>query len=664
MSSTSDYKERVANLSPQQRALLAMRLKSGGANEASAAAIKRLVAYVVPEEGQALAVGDLRSFLSEELPEHMVPWTFVFLKALPVTANGKLDRKALPAPMLSPDSCAFAAPRNSAEQTLARIWASLLGVEQVGIHDNFFELGGDSILSIQVIARAREEGIHLAPRQFFQHQTIAQLAEVARLHSPVQAEQQLLTGPVPLTPIQQSFFEWGLANPHHYNQALMLELSAHVDSSLLEQSVAALLTHHDALRLRFEQREGRWFQSYGGPLEMVPYSRRDLSSLRADEQRAALHEHASHLQASINLNQGSPVRVAEYNLGDGQRRLLMAIHHLAVDGVSWRILLEDLESAYEQLAQGQSAKLPAKTTSFRRWAERLEQYSQSEEIKQEAEYWLKQQCDEPQRAAVAADAENSRATASNVTVWLSEDETQALLQEVPSAYQTQINEVLLTALAQAFKQWSGSDALMIELEGHGREDIFEDIDLTRTVGWFTTTYPLVLRVESDQAGEAIKQVKEQVRAIPKRGIGYGVARYMSSGQGVAGKLSGMRRARISFNYLGQFDQMMRESRLFKGAAEGVGATRSADNERQNELEVNAMIVKGRMRIDWACKENAHVRERVEELASKFAQCVRLLINHCQSPEAGGYTPSDFPEANLSQENLDRIIEKLGKDLVK
>jgi aryl carrier-like protein len=384
-----------------------------------------------------------------------------------------------------------------AEQALAEIWCEVLGVEQVGVHDNFFHLGGDSILSIQVVSKARQAGFQLTPKQLFQHPTIAQLAEVAGTTIHIPAEQGQVSGPVPLIPIQHWFFEQELAQPQHFNQALLLESRQGLDAELLETAIGHLLEHHDGLRLRFRRVEDGWQQFHQEATDETPLSVIDLRQLPAEEVAERLEAEATQLQASLSLGQGPLLRAALFELGGGGgERLLLVIHHLVVDGVSWRILLEDLQTAYQQLSRGERVRLPAKTTSFKRWAELLKEYAESESVGQELSYWEGE--GRRQVKDIPVDYEgghNSETSVSSVTVRLSEEETRILLQEVPEVYHTEINDVLLTALVEAYGKWSGEGRLLVDLEGHGREELGEEVDVSRTVGWFTTMYPVRLEIK-------------------------------------------------------------------------------------------------------------------------------------------------------------------------
>jgi amino acid adenylation domain-containing protein/non-ribosomal peptide synthase protein (TIGR01720 family) len=609
-------------------------------------------------------VPTLRSFLQQQLPEYMVPSAFVVLDALPLTANGKVDRQSLPAPGHGrPDlEAAYVAPRKRAEELLVEIWSELLGIERIGIYDNFFDLGGDSILSIQIIARANQAGLRLRPAQLFQHQTIAELAAVADTTPLIQAEQGIVTGSVPLTPVQHWFFEQDLADSHYYNQSVLLETLPSTAGSKLNAVFNCLVQHHDALRLRFVRDASGWQQTFGAPDESVPLSRFDLSSLSAPERTAAVERTAVELQAGLNLSQGPLLQAALFDFGhDEPGRLLIIAHHLVIDGVSWRILLEDLWTAYDQLVEGKEIRLPPKTTSFQFWAQRLTAYADTATLREEAAYWLSV----PGAAALARlprdypRSENTVASLHTVTFSLSVDETRTLLQKVPKAYHTQINDVLLTALVQALADWTGQRSVVIDLEGHGREMISEDVDVSRTLGWFTTIFPVWLDLGSaSDVGDVLKSVKEQLRRIPNRGIGYGLLRYLSSDEQIVRRLKDAPQPEVSFNYLGQFGQS-HESSALEAAEQPTGSNLSPRGQRRYLLEIDGGVYEGRLEIDWAYCKNIHARSTIERLVENFGAQLRTLIAHCSAPGVGGYTPSDFSAARVSQEDLEKLLERLG-----
>jgi non-ribosomal peptide synthase protein (TIGR01720 family) len=325
-------------------------------------------------------------------------------------------------------------------------------------------------------------------------------------------------------------------------------------------------------------------------------------------------------------------------------------------------LLEDLETLYRQLSQGEAIHLPPKTTSFKQWAELLAQYAQSEKVQEESDYWLTRPWERVSRLPVDRPGEeNVVASTETVTVSLDVEETQALLREVPQAYRTQINDVLLTALAQAFARWTGRDALLVGLEGHGREEIVAGVNLSRTVGWFTSLFPVLLDLgEAQGPGEALKSVKEQLRQIPDRGVNYGVLRYLSGDARVAEVFQALPQLQVSFNYLGQLDQVLPKSSAFGLAPEPSGPHLSPRGVRPVLVEVNGHISRERLQMTWTYSENLHRRSTIEGLAQGFIQALRAIIEHCRSSEAGGYTPSDFPAAKLSQEELDRFTARISR----
>ncbi|HEY0101521.1 MAG TPA: amino acid adenylation domain-containing protein [Pyrinomonadaceae bacterium] len=563
------------------------------------------------------------------------------------------------APRLAPAS--GGEPQNELEETLVAIWSQLLGAEKIGIHDNFFELGGDSIISIQIIARASQQGIRLTPRQFFLHQTIAELAAVAGTTAAVKAEQGLVVGTVPLTPVQQTFFARNLPEPHSFTQAVLIETGLPLDPSLLEQTVRQLLLHHDALRLRYERDADGWRQTNSGEPSEVPFAQLDFSALPEGELDDAIEAAIEAAQSSIDLSSGALLKVTRIEQGAGRPDLvLLTVHHLAIDVVSWRILIEDLQSVYLQLSEGRRPRLAEKTTSFKRWAERVVEHVGAGGFGEEAGYWL----DELRGSGRAlpldfADGQNTLSSARVVTSTLDADETRALLQEVPQAYHTQVNEVLLTALARAFAEWSGNGSLLVEMEGHGREEVFDDVDLSRTVGWFTSLYPVLLETEKKAgAGDELKRFKEKLRSLPNRGLGFGLLRSFGTGDEAA-RLRERPRPEVGFNYLGQFDLENAEASSFGRVRSSRGASGLMPGARTHLLEVDAKVVAGRLQVDWTYSENLHRRETVEALAGQFERALRALIEHCRSPEAGGFTPSDFPDAELSQAQLDNLFAKIN-----
>ncbi len=629
---------------------------------------QRLVAYFV--SSHAIVNNEIRQFLRGKLPDYMIPSFFVELKKLPLTSNGKIDRKALPIPDLSQGKNENNTPPTTEKEIiLTKIWSEVLGIN-VGIDDNFFEMGGDSILSIQIIARANQAGLSLTPRQLFQYQTIAELATVAGTKTQIQAEQGILTGEVPLTPIQHWFFEQSLPEIHHYNQSVLLEVVPNLKPELLEQVWRQLLIHHDGLRLRYVEDDSQWQQFYENPSDRVPFTTIDLSQLTENEQNITVTQISSQLQTNLNLSE-SLLQCVLFQLGESNNhRILIIIHHLVIDSVSWRILLTDLATAYKQIETSKNIELPPKTTSFKTWANQLINYARSQTVLDELNYWLSNinsiDSINYQNVSLPVDyqidqKQNTVASTAEVNAILDAEQTSALLEEVPKAYKTQINDILLTALLQTFNQWTTVPTLLIDLEAHGREDLFSDVDLSRTIGWFTTLFPVLLKLDDNRNLEAIiKSVKEQLREIPNRGFSYGLLRYLNNDETVKTSLENQPQPQIKFNYLGQLDFTPTDSLILGLAKEPTGDNRSIKAKRQYLIEINSWISENKLQLTWNYSHNIYQQTTIENLAQTYITNLQNLINHCKSPESRGYTPSDFKAANLSQQQLDQFMSKIRK----
>ena len=352
---------------------------------------KRLVAYLVTEGTTKPSISELRSFLAGKIPDYMVPTAFVMLESLPLSPNGKVDRRALPAPNQNRPELdrALVVPRTPVEETLARIWTQVLRVDRVGVHDNFFELGGDSILVIQIIARASQAGLRVTPKQIFENPTIAALTGVIDVTPQIAAEPSEVTGPVPLTPIQQWFFEQDLREYHHWNQTALLRMPQALHPALVEKGLQHLLMHHDALRLRFVRQGAIWQQAHRDVDNSISFRFVDLSALSGAQHRSVIEAEANRLHASLDLEKGPLVQVAYFDLGpDDPARLLWVIHHLIVDGVSSRILLEDFQTAVTQMSGGKAIQLSRKTTAFKQWAENLHSLARDDKLNTQLQYWL------------------------------------------------------------------------------------------------------------------------------------------------------------------------------------------------------------------------------------------------------------------------------------
>ncbi|MCI5116355.1 MAG: amino acid adenylation domain-containing protein [Candidatus Electrothrix sp. LOE1_4_5] len=593
---------------------------------------KYLVAYIVPMNRKLLDETQLHSalvdYLEAKLPDYMVPKKIMILEVMPLTSNGKINRKALPEPDVKGDK-EYASPRSEVEQQLYLIWRDVLRHELVSIHDNFFELGGDSIRSLQIVAKAKEHGLVIKTIDIFQFQTIAELAKnIKKDRFVVEVDQGIVTGKVPLTPIQKAFFARNLPQPGHYNQFVLLETFDRVNIDHLRQTFAALLSHHDALRFVYHQHEGQWLQTCESPFAEPPLFIEDFSDVAEVKQLKSVMEKAEHYQAGFNLDNGPLSCMVVFKLGKSTC-LFWCIHHLLVDGISWRILLNDLQTAYQQISQGMPVEFPQKTSSFKSWAENLTQYAQSEALSRQMAYW-KDVMSSPFALPIDyAAGMNIVSSTSNYMVSLDNTDTAMLLKEIGSAYRTGINDLLLTALALTLSDWTKQNDCLIELESHGRRDLFKELDISRTVGWFTSIYPVQLCLpKTDDLGNCIQAIKEQLRQVPDEGISYGLLQHCAVVNQTC--LAGDQAGQILFNYLGQFDSDS-EDRVFNFVTgeESFGLSQSHQGNRDYLIEINGAVRNGRLYFYWSYSKNVHNETTIQKVADNYIENISKLIGHCK-----------------------------------
>ncbi|MES2894104.1 MAG: non-ribosomal peptide synthase/polyketide synthase [Bacteroidota bacterium] len=621
---------------------------------------KKLVAYVIAE-----GIFDkllILPFLTAKLPDYMVPAAWVQVSSFPLTPNGKIDKRQLPAPeFIQPAVVGYIAPRNQAEKDLAQTWQDLLGLDRVGIEDNFFELGGDSILTIQVVSRAKRLGYNLVPKDLFIHQNIKLLAAAIadRSLGGVAGEQGTLTGESGLLPIQQWYFGKTGHNISHFNQAVLVGISKAVSIEVLESAVTQLLQYHDALRFRFFQRDRKWMQEYGG--EAGKLSVENLATVPMEALSDFITRLAGVYQASLDIESGDLVKVVfiKTPAADTLNRIFIVIHHLAIDGVSWRILLEDLHRIIADKMEGKQTDLGLKSSSYRQWFEALKLHASSAALRAELPYW-----ENVHHSFHPLPVDKERAGAVTVRdtrslqVVLGKEQTLHLLKDVPGIYHTEINDILLAALAKSISAWSRQREIVIGMEGHGRENLADNTETLRTVGWFTTHYPVLLQAAAEaNEGELIKTVKEQLRKVPGKGLGYGVLKYMAGVE----SLSGKQPWEIIFNYLGQFDNVVKENEWLKPVQESTGAAADQDYPVDALLSVNAAIRSGELALNWTYSNLQYQETTIRNLADNYVAALEGLIAHCLEQQTKGkvaYTPSDYGlGAEVSVKELEQFLEE-------
>lgn len=627
---------------------------------------KQLVAYIVSPE--SLNKDSLTDYLKAKLPAYMVPALLVPLDSMPLTPNGKIDRKALPVPDTTALSgSVYTSPRNELEQQLANTWQDLLGIASVGIHDNFFELGGDSIISIQLVSRLKRLGYSLHTKDVFNNQTIARLSALLIERQAVTpafvAEQGYLTGPSGQLPIQQWYFETQPAVISHFNQSIQLNISKAVTAEVMQEVVVQLVAHHDSLRFSYNHYSDNWIQEYTSATN-IQVLVEDLKHVSPQELPALITALEEEHQQSLDITSGQVMRVVllETPAEVRDNRLLTIIHHLAVDGVSWRILLEDTELLITAAINGNVADLGKKTGSYRQWYQSLEQYAASSRLSLQQPYWEK--ITQAYRALPVDTSYPDAITVKDVRriiTSLDTTLTHQLLQDVSKVYRTDINDMLLAALARLLADWSGHHNVVIGLEGHGREDVGTDTDISRTVGWFTNLYPVLLDVtRSENEKDLIRNVKEQLRSIPDKGMGYGVLKYIRK----TAQLHGNDPWDVVFNYLGQLDNLVSRSQWFNGMdeADTSNANVSPLNSVGEKIAVTAMVEGGALVLVWNYSSLHFEAANIQELANRYLEILTALIQHCIEQSGTVYTPSDYGlSAEVSNEELDLFFMKQETD---
>ena len=592
----------------------------------------------------------IQNYLSNKLPEYMVPSVLVHIEKLPLTINGKLDRKALPDPEFTSQEH-YVAPRNELESKVCQIWAEVLGLAEgkVGIQDDFFRLGGDSIISIQLVSKLRQRlGLTISVKDIFNYRNIERLYDNAIgkeldnvVKKALRTEQGVLSGELGLLPIQQWFFDNNFRKAEHWNQSFLLR-TPKLDIGKLKESIEKLIVHHDSFRLRYKKKTAsdgnEYIQYYDDTAGVIALKILDIRNIGRKEGTREFEQQLRGIltewQSGFNLEEG-PLYQIGYIEGyeDGSSRLYFALHHLIVDAVSWRILAEDIRDIYE------GKELGTKGSSYRQWVEAVSQYR--EDHQKEIAYWENVLVDYNSNSKPLLDLVGGEEL-KQVSIGLSQKQTKQLLQESNRTYHTQINDILLTALGYALTEISGKRVNHIVLEGHGREEIDDSIDITRTLGWFTTMYPIRLEVRAE-LGDSIKYIKESLRQVPNKGIGYAL-----------NDINDL--PRVSFNYLGQFDKGDKEEaglQLWNIIEESSGASVHGDNKDHNIININGLVIDGKLQFSIRTRLGEFTTQRIAKaLQGKLEE----IISYTTNCDRSYITTSDIGKL-LSQPYLDKLQEE-------
>ncbi|MCM3008272.1 plipastatin non-ribosomal peptide synthetase PpsD [Bacillus subtilis] len=631
-----------------------------------------LSAYVVTKP--ELSTNAVRSELQNKLPVFMHPAFIERLDSLPLSSNGKLDRRALPKPVSkSGAERPFLPPASKMEQILADIWKDVLGAEKIGTADSFFELGGDSIKALQVSARLHRIGKQMAVKDLFSHPTIQELAAYIR-DSDTSSSQAAVEGDVQWSPVQKWFLSQDIREKHHFNQSVMLHRSTSVQEDALRKTLKAITCHHDALRMVFTQNEqGKWDQ-YNRPLSHSDDALYGLQmiDLCTDGNRAyepIIKRHVLDIQQKMDLKNGPLLQAGLFHTIDGDF-LFLSAHHLVVDGISWRVLLEDLALGYRQAAGGgKEIQLPPKTSSFKAYTKKLSDYAESQQLMKQLKYW--REAEEYQTEALPFDhIDGTRAhegQRSTISFTLNEKETAALLKDANSAYNTDTQDMLLASVILALRHWTNQSAFKLSLEGHGREDVLEGIDVSRTVGWFTAIYPLLVKLNADLPDSeeymvhVLKTTKDTLRRVPDKGFGYGVIKYLTPPGKKDINFTGA--PEISFNYLGQFESgrsaEVPEEDAFSFSPLGAGGDISTTWNREQSLDISAIAAEGKLTVNMTYDNARFQRKTIEQLSETCRQFLLQLIEHCQNKRETEKTISDYDDQELTEDALQEIADMLS-----
>ncbi|NOQ24718.1 MAG: amino acid adenylation domain-containing protein [Bacteroidales bacterium] len=608
--------------------------------------------YVSLEE---LSFHEIKEHLSKSLPDYMIPIYFVKIDSIPFTESGKVNRRALPEPeiLASED---YIAPRDETERILVDIYQKVLNVERIGINDNFFMIGGDSIKAIQISSNAQELGLKLEIKDMFVHPRISELKDIVTKIDRI-IPQDTIEGEVLFTPVTYWYFNNFLTDINHFNQSVMFFTKDKINIPALKKTFDTIVKHHDALRMIFPKQNNKTIQ-YNRPVLEPFYDLYTFDFTDKKDHVELIEKECDMIQKSIDLENGPLVKVGLFNVKEGDH-VLITIHHSVIDSVSWRIIIEDFTTAYELALQNKEIKLKHKTDSFKYWSERLNDYANSNELLEELDYWKK--IDETNTRELVSDfkiekIDNKRKNTSVEYLKINKEYTDKLLYKVNKAYNTEINDILLTALALAIKKWQKINKVLISLEGHGREDILKEVNVSRTVGWFTSQYPVVLDVENSDLSYNIKFIKETLRKIPNKGIGYGILQYLTSKDR---EVSFNNQPQINFNYLGEFSKELTKEDITISKIDS-GKKISDECERNGLLEINSILMNGVFTFSMEFNGLEFKKETIKRLSKEFEKSLIEIIDHCCNKDKIEITPNDVGYNDLSIEELGQIENLINK----
>ncbi|HEX3078117.1 MAG TPA: condensation domain-containing protein, partial [Lachnospiraceae bacterium] len=573
-----------------------------------------LCAYFVTETD--LDKEEIKNILRNKLPEYMIPTYMIPLETLPTNSNGKLDKRALPIPEFISGKN-YVKAETKEECSVAQVFEEILGIDSVGQLDNFFELGGDSIKAIRVVSKLREHGYEISVKDIMQGKTVKVISSMLR-NSTILSDQGEVCGYVRYTPIQKLFFDCNLSKPHHFNQSIVLESKYAIEEKDMKVALNAVVEHHDILRAIYKEDKQLILPvKESSMFELLVYN---MAELTGEKLKNVMNDLAYETQSSLSLEEGPLLKAVLFQTLE-TNYLLLTAHHLVIDGVSWRILVEDLNTAYMSSKYDRSIALPPKTISYKQWSELLFEYRKDPILQDEYEYWKNVESFIPENRIESTGIEGQSGYYTT-NVDLSMKETNSLLYEVTTAYDTEINDLLIAALARALQSITNSNTLVVNLEGHGRERISDSMEpIDRTIGWFTSVYPVAVKNIGNKIEDVIRNVKCTLRDIKNHGIGYGILSYQDSSLGNV-------QPDITFNYLGEIDNEKNYTSHLNYSNCNLGCDISEKNRFGTPISVNCIVSDGVLHISASCDLAFYSAAMMDKMSMQIKECLNEIVSHC------------------------------------
>jgi amino acid adenylation domain-containing protein/non-ribosomal peptide synthase protein (TIGR01720 family) len=605
----------------------------------------------------------VRTFLFRSLPSYMIPRYITEISKIPLTRNGKVDEKLLPDPVTE-NNYKESETVTAIQEVVLGVWKRIFSSDEIGIHDNFFELGGDSIKAVQISSGLIDYNVNVKTKDILVHQTVEQLCRAVNLQASVaEYEQGLLDGETGLLPVHQWFFGQGLTNPDYFNQSVLLRFKEKIDRQKVEDIFSFLVRHHDGLRMNYDRDKNLLFynnshlevksivEEYNLDTELFggckntgcgKCCRSGSDVLSANSELTGT---LNKLRSSFDIANTLLIKPAIIKSRDAEL-LFVTAHHLVIDGISWRIILDTFYKMYNESGVSAAATPLKKTASLAEYCKKYEDRKNEISVK-EHEYWSNNITACLPGIAGEASAVRKMKDVKTVRIQLTEERTDFLVNDANRSYNTNAEILLMTALLKTVRNWNGSDDIIVEMESHGRK--FDDVDVSRTVGWFTSIYPVRFLFNQVDTGGQIKYVKEVIREIPDGGIDYGILRYMVKKTGFDGASPVIR-----FNYLGQFGDET-DNDLFSLVYGDTGVESDAENVFGPRLDINALVLNGKLHLEISFNVLADEEQAMLELAGNYKNNIQILLDFIQYEGKAEFTPSDFAAVELNNEDLDVLF---------